>query len=308
MKALIIGVGGQDGSYLVDILLQQGYEVHGIYRRSSVDNLQRIRPQIQNIRLHEGDLLDVTSIARVLHEVKPDEIYNVADQDHVGFSVSSPIYSMSVTAGGVAGLLESVRSICPTSRVFQPCSATMFGSASAPQDEKTPFAPATPYAIAKVAAYNLCQYYRERYGLLISVGIMYNHDSPRRGGNYLLQEIVRKCHAAMTDPSVKLKLSNLDVEVDIGHAYDYMLAATKMQRMLFTTSFCLATGEPFTIRALAKTALELCELPEDTLVEVESTQPATKLTSLCRKARQLLCFDPRHNASTMIHHLLHSMF
>ena len=306
MKALIIGVGGQDGSYLVDILSAKGYEVHGLYRRSSVDNLYRVNRQ--NVWLHEGDLTDATSLFRILKEVQPDEIYNVADQDHVGFSHYTPAYSIGVTAGGVANLLESMRCVCPAARLFQPCSATMFGPAAAPQDETTPFSPKSPYAIAKVAAYHLCQYYREKYDLFISVGIMYNHESPRRGGNYLLQESVRKCHAAKTDPSVRLSLSNLHVKVDIGHAHEYMVAANRMLLHHKPDDFCIATGDSFSIRYLAQKAVQHANVSESIVVEVPATQVPVELTSKCVKARSELGFSTRFNAYTMLNNLFSEMF
>lgn len=258
MKALILGINGQDGSYLADILLDKGYHVHGFYRRSSVNNLWRVQHILDRITLHRGDLLDETSLFKAISFSSPDEIYNMADQDHVGWSYQTPNYSMQVTAGAVASLLEFVRGFNPDIRIFQPVSATMFGDAPPSQDETTRFNPQSPYACAKAAAYYLCNYYRTAFNMYINVGIMYNHDSPRRSGDgYLLHDIAKGAVAVQRGERENIPIGCLDMVVDIGYAKEYMEAVCKLMQLPVSDNYVVASGQAHTIKFLAETALNM---------------------------------------------------
>ena len=219
MRALISGVAGQDGSYLADILLERGYEVYGLYRHSSKDPFDNVRHNLSNPNFHliQGDVTDALCLDEIIRKVDPHHIYHEADQDNVDWSFVHPAYQVDVTVKAVSNLLASVRRHCPSAHVFIPCSATMFGDAPAPQTESTPFNPLSPYACAKVAAYHIARMYRQNYGMFVCTGILYNHDSPRRNGNYLLHKI---CKAAALGE--KVSLWDLNDQIAIGYANDYM--------------------------------------------------------------------------------------
>lgn len=268
--ALIFGVGGQDGSYLADLLLEKNYDVHGTVRRSSGGNLGRILHCVDRVRLHRCDLTDSASINRVLHEVAPDEVYNEADQDNVGWSKDCPLQSVDVTAGGPARILEALRTLPNRDRVrlFQPVSATMFGCpTSGPQDESTPLDPQSPYACAKSHAYHLGRYYRREYGLYVSTGIMYNHDSPRRGPGYLLQDLCRQASGmhdqvdwSLIPHGAKIPFSNFtvgdpDAVVDVGFAGDYVDAAWRILQLDEPDDFVISTGRPNKVGVIAEKVL-----------------------------------------------------
>ena len=189
-KALILGITGQDGSYMAELLLGKGYEVHGMIRRSATGNKRNIKPVVDKITLHKGDLADTTSLYRIINEVKPDELYNFADQDHVSWSYDSPDYSADITGAAVGRILEIMKQIGPKIKFFQPVSSNMFGKVDeTPQTEKTALNPQSPYACAKAFAFLLTRYYRDVFGLFASVAIFYNHESPRRGPEYVTRKI-----------------------------------------------------------------------------------------------------------------------
>ncbi len=262
--ALVLGCGGMDGSYLCEILVGKGYEVHGVYRRTSYNNLSRLGSTLRNIHLHKGDLSDGPSIERIIRQVLPDEIYNEADQDHVGYSKETPQVSLDITTGAVFRLLETILAVRRTNivclpynpKIFQPVSATMFGNSVPPQNERTPFTPASPYACAKLAAYYLCQHYRREHGMFVSCGIMFNHESPRRGPDYLLQRIVRQAKLISQGKEDKIQLYNTEMEVDIGYAPDYMDAAWRILQLDKPTDLVVGTGYPAAIYEFARWALE----------------------------------------------------
>lgn len=256
-RALILGVSGQDGSYLAEILLERGYEVHGMIRRSSSgqDNLWRLSLVLDQIKLYNGDLTDPISIQDVILKVKPDELYNEADQDDVSWSFNTVHHSMDVTAKAVATVLDTVLKFWPVCRVFQPLSATMFGDAPAPQDENTPFNPLSPYACAKVAAYHLCRFYRQTYGLHVSTAIFYNHDSPRRRGDYLLQRICRQAIEVSRGQRDVIEVGNPDALVDISYAKDCMDTAHEILLLDTPDDFCVGSGSAHEIRQLCYEAL-----------------------------------------------------
>ena len=254
-KALILGITGQDGSYLADILLERGYDVHGMVRRSSTGNLKNIEHNLPRLKLHNGDMSDPLSVQRIIAEVMPDEIYNEADQDHVGFSYDTVSYSGDITGSAVGRLLEIVRTTCKTAKVFIPLSATMFGNAPAPQNVDTPFNPQSPYAVSKVAAYYWAKYYRERHGMFVTSAILYNHDSVRRTGDYLLHKLCKQAIALRGGERTHIELGNFDARVDIGHAFAYMTAAYLSLQQSTPASIMIGSGRAWAIRDMAYTAL-----------------------------------------------------
>lgn len=263
-RALILGCGGMDGSHLTDILLSHGYEVHGTYRRSSVNNLSRISHVLDRITLHRAELQDGASIERIVREVRPATIYNEADQDHVGFSRDTPQVSIDVTSGAVQRLLETVLRVDKTIRVFQPLSATMFGRTTTIfQDEDTKLSPASPYACAKVAAWYICQHYRREHGLFVACGILFNHESERRGPDYLLQRIIREARLVSEGKKSHIELANINMKVDIGYSPDYMDAAYRMMQSDYATDYVIGTGLGIPIKLYAMWALEHWGLHSD---------------------------------------------
>ncbi len=259
-RALILGVAGQDGSYLAELLLQKGYTVHGLIRRSSVDNLWRIRHLLDRVTLHKGDLADPMSVDQVMVQSQPHEVYNLADQDQVNYSESSPAYSFDITAAAVGRTLESIRIVCGREcRFFQPSSLLVFGSVDtpdipSPQDENTPFRPRSPYALAKVAAMEVCRYYRDVHKMHVSIGIMGNHDSERRSEEYLLHKICAGAVRIAAGKQDKLALGNLDLQVDIGYAPDYMDAAWRMLQQDQPGEYVIGSGDVWTVGQIVEMA------------------------------------------------------
>lgn len=253
-RALILGVGGQDGSYLAHLLLARGYDVHGLHRHSSVDNLGRIAHLRDLVTLHRGDLTDERSLRKALYGSDPDEVYNMADQDNVDWSFSLPEVSVDVTYWGVVRLLGVVQDYCSKMRVFQPVSATMFGDAQPPQDEDTPLCPLSPYACAKAAAWHYCRYMRRVHGLKVSCGIMYNHDSPRRGEEYLLQKVCKAAAQARLGMRPKFPKCDLTANVDIGFAGDFVDAAWRMLQLEEPGDFVVASGRSVDLDTLFRMA------------------------------------------------------
>jgi GDPmannose 4,6-dehydratase len=260
-KALITGITGQDGSYLAELLLEKGYEVHGMVRRSSSFNTGRIDhlyqdPHLPGTRLflHFGDLNDASSLNIILKKVRPDEIYNLGAQSHVRVSFDVPEYTAEVTGTGTIRLLEAVREIGLTdTRIYQASSSEMFGASAPPQNEKTPFYPRSPYGCAKVYSYWIGVNYREAYGLHVSNGILFNHESPRRGETFVTRKVTRAASRIKHGLQKKLYLGNLDARRDWGYAKDYVEAMWLMLQQPRGDDFVCATGQSHTVR-------ELCEL------------------------------------------------
>lgn len=299
-KALILGINGQDGSYLAEILLERGYEVHGVVRRNSQPNLWRIQHILDQLVIHQGDLLDFSSIYSIFWKILPDEIYNEADQDHIGFSQATPSYSAEITYGAVANLLELVRQIKqPKIKLFQPVSATMFGNAPAPQDEETPFDPQSPYAISKLAAYYLCKHYREKHGLFVSTAILYNHDSVRRQGDYLLHYICKAAVRISHGDAEELSISNPDLRVDIGCAREYMEAIYKLMQLDSSIDLVIGSGFAGTIYSFVQTAFGKMRIPMNRLTTTIPTE-SSSLLSDCSKAMDLLWFKPQRSVYQII--------
>ncbi len=247
-KALILGITGQDGSYLAELLLSKGYEVHGFIRRSATGNTKNITHLLNKIILHRGDLADPTSLYRVISKVRPDEIYNEADQDHVSWSYDGVGYSCDITGAAVGRILEMIKQIDPTMKYFQPVSSNIFGKAANPQTEESPLHPQSPYGCAKALAYLLCRYYREVFGMFVCTGIFYNHESPRRTEEYVTRKITMAAARIKLGLQDKVHLGNLDLEVDFGYAPEYMEAAWNMLQQEKPDDYIICTGESHPIK------------------------------------------------------------
>ena len=248
-KALITGITGQDGSYLSELLLDKNYEVHGVLRRSSSFNTGRIDHIFSRLNLHFGDLTDGSSFGSLLSSVKPDEIYHLGAMSHVKVSFEIPEFTAQAGALGTLRLLEAVRAHCPEARVYNASSSEMFGKvAEVPQKETTPFYPRSPYGCAKVFAHQLCVNYREAYGLHISNGILFNHESPRRGETFVTRKITKAAARIHAGLQKELLLGNLEAKRDWGYAKEYVEAMWLMLQQETPDDYVVATGETHTIK------------------------------------------------------------
>ncbi len=276
-KALITGITGQDGSYLAELLLEKGYEVCGIIRRSSSFNTDRIDHLYQDphatdrrLFLEYGDLLDGNQLARLLSDFQPDEIYNLAAQSHVRVSFDQPVYTVDVAGLGTLRLLEAVRQMKKQARFYQASSSEMFGKvAESPQTEATPFYPRSPYACAKVYAYWQTINHREAYGLFACNGILFNHESPRRGGTFVTRKITRAATRIKLGLQEKLFLGNLDARRDWGFAGDYVEAMWLMLQQERPEDFVIATGETRSVREFVEEVFSLLDLDWNDHVEID---------------------------------------
>lgn len=254
-KALITGITGQDGSYLAEFLLEKGYEVHGLVRRSSSFNTWRIDHVRDHLVLHYGDLVDQNSLVRTLELVGPEEVYNLAAQSHVKVSFEMPEYTTDVTALGVLRLLDGVRELGMKTKVYQAGSSEMFGLVQeSPQSEKTPFHPRSPYGVSKVFGHWMAVNYRESYGIAVSNGILFNHESPRRGENFVTRKITMGLAAIKKGKAKELRLGNLDAKRDWGYARDYVEAMWLMLQQEQPDDYVVATGETHSVREFLEEA------------------------------------------------------
>ena len=256
-KALITGINGQDGSYLAEFLLDKGYQVFGTLKRNSVAENQtaRLDNVYDKIKLFYADLTDLSSLISVIQQTQPDEIYNLAAQSHVRISFDQPIYTAQVTGIGTLNMLEAVRLIKPNAKIYQASSSEMFGNSidsDGFQRETTPMNPVSPYGCAKVYSYNICRNYRNSYNMFISNGILFNHESPRRGTNFVTNKVVKEAVKIKKGLSNKLSLGNLDATRDWGHAKDYVEAMWRILQLEEPNDYVCATGISHTVR-------ELCE-------------------------------------------------
>ncbi|MCD5401862.1 GDP-mannose 4,6-dehydratase [candidate division NPL-UPA2 bacterium] len=258
-KALITGITGQDGSYLAEFLLNKGYRVFGIVRKSSSFNTGRIDHLIEGYTpaqfdFYRGDVNDINSLISILKEVEPDEIYHLAAQSHVKVSFEVPVYTFDTVATGTLKLLEAVRSLGLKCKIYFAGSSEMFGSSPPPQNENTPFQPRSPYAAAKVAAYKLCKIYREAYGMWIACGILFNHESPRRGETFVTRKTTRALARMKLGLQEKLILGNLNAQRDWGYAPDYVEAMWLMLQQEEPEDYVIATGESHSVREFVEIA------------------------------------------------------
>ncbi len=262
-RALITGITGQDGSYLAELLLSKGYEVHGLIRRASTFNTSRIDhlyvdPHQANARLflHYGDLIDGTRLVTLLSTIEPDEVYNLAAQSHVRVSFDEPVHTGDTTGMGSMRLLEAVRLSRVDCRFYQASSSEMFGASSPPQSEQTPFCPRSPYGVAKVYSYWATRNYREAYGLFAVNGILFNHESPRRGETFVTRKITRAVARIKAGIQPHVYMGNLDAVRDWGYAPEYVEGMWRMLQAPDPDDFVLATGRGYTVREFAQTAFD----------------------------------------------------
>ena len=271
-RALITGITGQDGSYLAEFLLEKGYRVYGMVRRSSSDHFERIAHLETRIELREGDLLDQLSIITLLHAIEPHEIYNLAAQSFVPTSWEQPILTSEATALGVTRMLEAIRVVDRSIRFYQASSSEMFGKVrESPQNEKTPFYPRSPYGVAKVYGHYLTVNYRESYGVYAVSGILFNHESPRRGRQFVSRKITLGAAAIKLGLATELRLGNLDAKRDWGYAGDYVDAMWTMMQQSTPDDFVIATGETHTVRELCQIAFARVGLDWEKYVVVDAT-------------------------------------
>jgi GDPmannose 4,6-dehydratase len=269
-RALITGITGQDGSYLAELLLEKGYEVHGLVRRSSSFNTWRIDHIRDRLALHYGDLVDQNSLARALEAIEPAEIYNLAAQSHVKVSFEMPEYTTGVTGLGVLRLLDAVRELGLPTRVYQAGSSEMYGLVQeTPQTERTPFHPRSPYGISKVFGHWTAVNYREGYGLHVSNGILFNHESPRRGENFVTRKITMGVAAIKQGKLKELRLGNLDAKRDWGFAKDYVEAMWLMLQRPQPDDYVVATGETHSVREFLEEAFGCAGLDWKDFVKVD---------------------------------------
>lgn len=259
-RALITGVTGQDGSYLAEFLLSKGYEVHGLHRRSSSFNTGRIDHIFDRLTLHMGDLTDAASLNRVVRAVKPDEVYNLGAQSHVRVSFDEPVYSGDADALGTMRLLDAVHAESPNTRFYQASSSEMYGSAPAPQDENTLFHPRSPYGVAKLYSYWATVNYREGYGMHASNGILFNHESPRRGETFVTRKITRALARIRAGLQTELVLGNLESKRDWGYAKEYVEAMWLMLQQPQGDDYVIATGETHTVKEFVEVAFDYAGL------------------------------------------------
>jgi GDPmannose 4,6-dehydratase len=275
-KALITGVTGQDGSYLSELLLEKGYEVYGVIRRSSSFNTERLEGIYQDphvpdyrLRLVYGDLEDATGLVNLIRRIQPDEVYNLGAQSHVRVSFDIPEYTASTVAMGTLRLLEAVRELDRHCRFYQASSSEMYGSSPPPQTETTPFQPRSPYACAKVFAHQLCQNYRDAYKMHISCGILFNHESERRGIPFVTRKITRAAARIKHGLDKKLFLGNLDAKRDWGYAKDYVEAMWLMLQQDTPDDYVIATGESYSVRDCLEVAFGALDLDWQKYVELD---------------------------------------
>lgn len=314
-RALITGITGQDGSYLAELLLGKGYEVYGLVRRSSSVEKSRIEHLYQEpheggtrLLLEYGDLSDGSSLRRLLTQVRPDEIYNLAAQSHVRISFDQPEYTVDVTGLGVLRLLEAVRDYARVAespvRFYQASSSEMFGSAPPPQNESTPFHPRSPYAVAKVAGYWMTVNYREAYGCHCSNGILFNHESERRGENFVTRKITRAAGRIKVGLQDALFLGNLDARRDWGHARDYVEAMWLMLQQEEPGDYVVATGESRSVREFLDAVFSRLQLDWREFVKTDPyyLRPAEVncLRGDASKARKVLGWAPRTGFTELV--------
>jgi GDPmannose 4,6-dehydratase len=311
-RALITGITGQDGSYLAELLLSKGYEVHGIIRRASTFNTGRIDhlyqdPNVNGVRLflHYGDIADSTNLIKLLYRLRPDEIYHLAAQSHVRVSFDIPEYTADVTALGTIRILEAIRETGVDTKFYQASSSEMFGKAQeVPQRETTPFYPRSPYAAAKVHAYWVTVNYRESYSLYACNGILFNHESPRRGETFVTRKITRAVAAIKTGLQDKLYLGNLDARRDWGYAPEYVEAMWLMLQQNAPNDYVIATGETHSVREFLEAAFSYAGLDWRRHVEInERYFRPTEVDLLigdASKAKKLLGWKPKVDFATLV--------
>ena len=296
-KALITGITGQDGSYLSELLLEKGYEVYGMVRRASTENFERINHLRDDIELIQGDLLDLHSLIRIMETVQPDEIYNLAAMSFVPTSWSQPVLTGEFTGLGVTRMLDAMREVSPKSRFYQASSSEMFGKVrEVPQTEETPFYPRSPYGVAKVYGHYITLNYRESYDLFAVSGILFNHESPRRGKEFVTRKITDGVARIKAGLDTELRMGNLDAERDWGFAGDYVKAMWLMLQQDTPEDFVISTGETHSVREFLEIAFARVDLDYKDYVVTDPrfVRPAEvdQLLGSCDKAKAKLGWTP----------------
>lgn len=303
-KALITGITGQDGSYLAELLLSKNYQVHGIVRRAStfnrgrVEHLYKDAQHTDNIILHYGDLSDSSNLARLIEKIHPDEIYNLGAQSHVGVSFDMPEYTADVVGIGPLRLLEAIRESKVNTKFYQASSSEMFGNAPSPQNESTIFMPASPYGVAKVAAFNFARNYREAYGIFATNGILFNHESPRRGENFVTRKITMGVAEILAGSRDKIYLGNMEARRDWGYAPEYVEAMWRMMQHSSPDDFVVATGETHSVLEFAKAAFSAAGINDyEKYIAIDKRYHRPKevnnLVGDPSKAKQILGWEPK---------------
>ena len=301
-KALISGITGQDGSYLTELLLERGYEVHGIVRRASLFNRARIDHLSGNpkLKLHYGDLTDSSNLSRLMDKVKPDEIYNLAAQSHVGVSFEVPEYTAEVDAVGTIRFLDTIKETGINSKFYQASTSELYGKVQeVPQTEKTPFYPRSPYAVAKLYAYWIVVNYREAFGMHASNGILFNHESPRRGETFVTRKITRAVAAIKAGKQDVLLLGNLDAKRDWGYAPDYVNMMWLMLQQPEPDDYVIATNEMHSVREFVELSFSHVK------VKIEWQGSGSKEVGIDKATgKTIVGIDPRHYRPTEVEQLL----
>src|SRR4051812_23538819 len=310
-RALITGITGQDGSYLAELLLAKDYEVHGMVRRSSTETFQRLEGIRDALVLHTGDLLDQRSLVDVLRDCEPDEIYNLAAMSFVAASWSQPVLTAEFTATGVTRMLEAMREVVPGARFYQASSSEMFGKVlEVPQRESTPFYPRSPYGVAKCYGHFITVNYRESYDLFAASGILFNHESERRGLEFVTRKVTHGAAAIKLGLKEELALGNLDAERDWGYARDYVEAMWMMLQQDEPDDFVIATGEAHSVRELVEIAFDEAGLEWEPYVRIDDSlkRPAEVdlLVGDASKAERELGWRPRTSFEELIRLMVRS--
>jgi GDPmannose 4,6-dehydratase len=313
--ALILGANGQDASYMAEFLVEKGYEVHGTIRRNSVPESQTTR--IEHLRSkglinsHYMDLTDPISVESIINELKPDEIYHLAAQSHVQISFELPKYTLDVNAGGTLAVLEAVRKFSPHSKIYHAATSEMFGNSyddDLYQRETTPLLPVSPYGCSKLYAHSLCHNYRNAYNMFICSGILFNHESPKRGINFVTNKVVLEAVKIKLGLSNELVLGNLDAKRDWGHAKDYVKGMWLMLQQDTPSDFVLATGESRSVRELVEYVFEKLNLDWTQYVKTDKKfERAEELHFLrgdATKARTILSWEPKYTFESMLDEMI----
>lgn len=318
MKALITGITGQDGSYLTELLLSKGYEIHGIIRRSSCINTHRIDhlyqdPHIKDCKLflHYGDLTDYSSLIRIVSEVHPDEVYNLGAQSHVRVSFDSPEYTGNVDALGTLRLLEAIRTVDKNIRFYQASTSELYGLVQqTPQTELTPFYPRSPYGVAKLYSYWICKNYREAYNMYICNGILFNHESPRRGETFVTRKITLAAARIAFGLQDKLYLGNLNARRDWGHAKDFVEGMYLMLQQPNPDDYVLATGETHSVKEFIEECNKYCDFDLMSHVEIDSRYYRPSEVQILQgsyaKAKKFLLWKPKVKFHELVFEMLNS--
>jgi GDPmannose 4,6-dehydratase len=304
-RALITGITGQDGSYLAELLLEKGYEVHGMVRRSSTETFQRLAEIRDSLTLHTGDVLDQRSLVDVLRDCEPDEIYNLAAMSFVAASWNQPVLTAEFTGVGVTRMLEAMREVRPAARLYQASSSEMFGKVlEVPQRETTPFYPRSPYGVAKAYGHFITVNYRESYDLFACSGILFNHESERRGLEFVTRKVTHAAAAIKLGLQDDLALGNLDAERDWGYAKDYVEAMWLMLQQDEPDDYVIATGEAHSVRELVEVAFAYAGLDPAKHIRIDPRflRPAEveHLVGDASKAREKLGWEPRTSFEEMV--------